>query len=101
MIITVSACNYVRACASLPSAAPVQGTRSEILSFLCDELYEWLLIGLKDDVGDKSVEEPRMERVNRRSFLELTEEDSRGMFPLIGERKRPNRYISLILVHGR
>lgn len=69
-------------------------TRSEILSFSCDQLYEWLLNGLKDDVGDESIEELRMQRVNGRSFLELTEEDLREMFPLIGERKAVQRLIN-------
>ena len=56
----------------------------EILTFSCDQLYEWLLPSLKDDVGDEPIE---CQRINGAAFLELSDEDLRELFPLIGERK--------------
>ena len=68
-------------------------TRREILTFSCDQLYEWLLTSLKDDVGDEPIEEVRCQRINGAAFLKLSDEDLRELFPLIGERKAVQRQI--------
>ena len=69
-------------------------TRGEILAFSCDQLYEWLLTNVKDEMGDESIEEIRFQRINGKAFLELTDDDLRELFPLIGERKAIQRRIS-------
>ena len=53
-----------------------------------------MLIGLKDEVGDKSIEEMRFQRINGKAFLELTDDDLQELFPLIGERKAIRRQIN-------
>ena len=68
--------------------------RGEILTFSCDQLYEWLLTVLKDEVGDEPIEEVRFQRINGASFLELSDDDLRELFPLIGERKAVQRQIN-------
>ena len=68
-------------------------TRGEILTFSCDQLYEWLLTSLKDEVGDEPIEEIRCQRINGAAFLELSE-DLRELFPLIGERKAAQQQIN-------
>ena len=62
-------------------------TRGEILAFSCDQLYKWLLMVLKDEVGDEPIEEVKFQRINGALFLELSDDDLRELFPLIGEQK--------------
>ena len=69
------------------AAGFAMATRKAVLAFSDQELYEWLFVKLKDEVGEESIEEMRIQRVNGRSFLELTEDDLREMVPLLGERK--------------
>ena len=69
-------------------------TREAVLAFSDQELYEWLLIKLKEEVGEDSIEEMRIQRINGRSFLELNEDDLREMVPLLGERKAIIRLIN-------
>lgn len=64
------------------------------MTFSCDQLYEWLLTSLKDEVGDEPIEEVRCQRINGAAFLELSEDDIRELFPLIGERKAVQRQIN-------
>ena len=45
-------------------------------------------------MGDESIEEIRFQRINGKAFLELTDDDLRELFPLIGERKAIQRRIS-------
>ena len=61
-------------------------TRGEILAFSCDQLYKWLLMVLKDKVGDEPIEGVKFQRINGALFLELSDDDLRELFPLIGER---------------
>ena len=57
------------------------------------ELCEWLSEKVKDDVQEESIEVLRQNRVNGRSFLEVTDEDLKELFPLIGERKAVARVV--------
>jgi hypothetical protein len=68
-------------------------TKAELLAFSCDQLYAWLLTNLKDTVGDESIEEIRFQRIDGKAFLELSDDDLRELFPLMGERKAIQRRI--------
>ena len=68
--------------------------KGDMLVFSCDQLYAWLLTNLKDEVGDESIEELRFQRIDGKAFLELTDDDLRELFPLIGERKAIQRRIN-------
>ena len=76
------------------AAGFAMATKEAVLAFSDQELYEWLFIKLKDEVGEESIEEMRIQRVNGRSFFELTEDDLREMVPLLGERKAIIRLIN-------
>ena len=76
------------------AAAFAMATRESVLAFSDQELYKWLLIKLKEEVGEDSIEEMRIQRINGRSFLELNEDDLREMVPLLGERKAIVRLIN-------
>ena len=70
-------------------------TRKDILMFSVPELCEWLYEELKDDVREDCIQMQalRSNRVNGRTFLDLTEDDLKELCPLLGERKAVYRIV--------
>ena len=67
--------------------------RSEVEKLTVLELYDWVLGKLEDEVDEDTVKVLEKNKVNGKSFVDLSESDLKEMFPLLGERKAITRLI--------
>lgn len=68
-------------------------TRAVLEKFNCEELAEFLSVRLGEEISDDSVVALRDNRVNGRTFLELTDDDLRDVIKPLGDRKTLRRLI--------
>ena len=69
-------------------------TKAEISGFNPEELYEFLLSKLEDEVSMESLSSIKSNRIGGKTFLELTGDDVKEIISLLGERKTVQRLIA-------
>ena len=64
---------------------------NEIILLNAPELHDWL--ETKDDITEDILDTLETNRVNGRTLIELTENDIKELFPVLGDRKAVQRVV--------
>ena len=66
---------------------------NEIILLSAPELRDWL--ETKDDITEDILDTLETNRVNGRTLIELTENDIKELFPILGDRKAVQRVVDI------
>ena len=68
-------------------------SRKEVKLMSVVELCSWLSDRLENDISQSCIDTVEKNRVNGKSFMELTDAEVKELFPLLGERKAMSRLL--------